>query len=134
MIFEKLASWWQKRHSKPAIAGLGGRGEAVAARFLQKQGLRVVESNWHCPGGEVDLIARHGDVLVFIEVKTRQGGPVEAEAQVDADKEARVTRAADLYLRRWPEEDWPLVRFDIVAVTWAAGEEPEVKWIRDAFA
>ncbi|MEL7237638.1 MAG: YraN family protein [Planctomycetota bacterium] len=133
MIFERLATWWQRLRNRPKNPTLGQQGEAAAARFLRKQGLKIVERNWTCPGGEVDVIAREKAVLVFIEVKTRRGGPVTPQEQVNPDKERRVSRAADFYLRRWPEEEWPLVRFDIVAVSWPDDDEPQIEWLRDAF-
>lgn len=134
MIFERLATWWQSRRNRPKNPTLGQQGEAEAARFLKRNRLKIVETNWTCPGGEVDLVARDKAVLVFVEVKTRRGGPVEAEEQVNPDKERRVTRASEFYLRRWSEEEWPLVRFDIVAVHWPTDGRPVVKWIRDAFS
>ncbi|HOW01581.1 MAG TPA: YraN family protein, partial [Rhodoglobus sp.] len=50
---------------------LGRRGEEIAARYLASRGLAIVERNWRCPQGEIDLIARDGGELVFVEVKTR---------------------------------------------------------------
>ena len=133
MIFERLASWVAGLQNRPKNPTLGQKGEAAAAKFLKKQGLKIVDRNWTCPGGEVDLVAYDKAVLVFVEVKTRRGGPVDPAEQVNTDKERRVSRTADFYLRRWPEEDWPLVRFDIVAVTWPEGGEAIIEWMQDAF-
>ncbi|MUK00808.1 YraN family protein [Vibrio cholerae] len=61
---------------------LGRRGEATAAEFLEKAGLRIVDRNWRCPAGEIDLVAVEGSTLVIVEVKTRSsddfGQPLEA--------------------------------------------------------
>ena len=96
--------------------GLGRYGEDVAARHLTEAGLAILERNWRCPAGEIDIVARDGDVLVVCEVKTRSGmsfgGPLEA---VTSAKAARLRRLAALWLAeralRVPE-----VRFDVVAV------------------
>lgn len=65
-----------------ALQELGRYGEDVAVRHLHDQGLVILERNWRCRAGEIDIVARHGDVLVFCEVKTRRsdrfGSPVEA--------------------------------------------------------
>jgi len=94
----------------------GGYGEARAARHLTKQGMVVLERNWRCPIGELDLVLRDGDVLVFCEVKTRTsaafGSPFEG---VSPTKLARMRRLA----ARWMEERGvraPEVRFDLVGV------------------
>lgn len=96
--------------------GVGAYGERVAARHLQQHGLVVLERNWRCPDGEVDIVAREGDALVFCEVKTRRseryGLPVEA---VVAAKTARLRRLAG----RWLHESGvhaETVRFDVVSV------------------
>lgn len=61
---------------------LGRRGEATAARYLEQAGLRIVDRNWRCPSGEIDLVAVDGSTLVIVEVKTRSsddfGQPLEA--------------------------------------------------------
>lgn len=82
-------------------------------------------------GGEVDLVARHGGTLVFVEVKTRAstdfGTPDRA---VDADKERYLRRAGRDYARR-AGVDWNEVRFDIVSIV--LGRPPRIEWIPDAF-
>ncbi|MGH7433691.1 MAG: YraN family protein, partial [Candidatus Methylomirabilales bacterium] len=74
---------------------VGIEGEAVARRFLEDLGFRIVEENFSCPLGELDLIAEEGDVLVFVEVKTRRsalfGTPAEA---VHARKQRQILRVA----------------------------------------
>ena len=95
---------------------LGDAGEAAAAQHLEKQGYRIVARNHRCPRGEVDLVAEQGELLVFVEVRTRAtaafGGP---EETVGARKQQRVLLAARDFLARWrgPERG---VRFDVIAV------------------
>jgi putative endonuclease len=99
--------------SRPA---LGRAGEDAAAAFYVRKGFTVVERNWRCSAGEIDLIVRRGSLLVFCEVKTRssvtRGLPSEA---VDRRKQARLRRLAG----RWLAERRPRardLRFDVVAV------------------
>ena len=97
---------------------LGACGETHAAAFLRQQGYRIIERNFHCHFGEIDIIAGDGDVLVFVEVKTRSsllfGEPEEA---VNAQKMQHMKRTAYMYMRRnrlRPENT--LYRFDIVSI------------------
>ena len=95
--------------------------EEMAARWLSEQGYEILERNFYCRQGEIDLIARDGRYLVFVEVKYREnnrgGHPLEA---VDAGKRRRICRTADYYcLRHGYGEDTPC-RFDVVGIT---GEE-----------
>lgn len=104
----------QKRPSRNRE--LGRKGEDAAARFLFRRGYDIIERNWKCRFGEADIIARDGDSLVFIEVKTRtgieNGFPSDA---VDAKKRDRYERIALAYLSDRDEVDIP-VRFDVVAI------------------
>lgn len=96
--------------------GVGRRGEELAARHLERLGMRVVARNVRLPGGEIDLIAQEGDELVFVEVKTRIGDAETApDIAVTAAKLARLERLAEAYVERTgtPSVDW---RVDVVAV------------------
>ncbi len=110
---------------------LGDRGEREAARWLRRQGLRILVRGYRTPRGEIDLIAREGDTIVFIEVKTRrQGEPAEA---VTLEKQQRISLAALQFLKqhRLLEER---SRFDVVALVWPdANRPPAVEHIRNAF-
>jgi putative endonuclease len=113
---------------------LGRWGEAQAARFLKKQGLRVLERNVELPAGEIDLVARDGDALVIVEVKTRAeadfGGPL---AAINPSKRRKLVILARSYLARHRLGETPC-RFDIVGVTQKLNSpEPEIEYIRDAF-
>lgn len=110
---------------------LGERGERAAERFLRRSGLRIILRNYRASQGEIDLIAREGDVLVFVEVKTRRrGDPAEA---VDATKRERLVRTARRFIARHDLETTPR-RFDVVAVAWSDDvRAPEIRHERDAF-
>lgn len=95
---------------------LGRRGEKAAARFLKRRGYEILETNWTCFAGEADIIARDGDTLCFIEVKTRsqvnKGFPSEA---VDARKREKYERIAACYLKDYDICDIR-VRFDVISI------------------
>ena len=114
-----------------ADRGAAGRAaEQLAARFLEGHGLVVLERNFRCRAGEVDLIARDGDTLVFVEVRLRSGsGFGGAAASVDARKQAKVLRAARYYLAGQPEQP---CRCDVVALDGLG--TARIEWIRDAFS
>ena len=99
--------------------GVGRRGEELAARQLQGLGLTIVDRNVRLPGGEIDLVAREGDELVFVEVKTRIGDEATAPDEiVDIAKLQRVERLAETYVERLGDPDVPW-RVDVVAVVLA---------------
>ncbi|MGN7800914.1 YraN family protein [Leifsonia sp. 22587] len=106
---------------------LGRRGEQVAADWLQERGYMLVDRNWRCPSGELDLILRDGSTMVFAEVKTRSslefGHPFEA---ITARKAARLRRLAAAWCRE-REPGSTGVRIDAVAVTDAWSERPVVE-------
>lgn len=95
---------------------LGRVGEEAAASFLDRRGYEIVARNWKCIAGEADIIARDGDAVVFVEVKTRtgidKGLPSEA---VDARKRERYERIAALFLQDYDVVDVP-VRFDVISI------------------
>lgn len=94
---------------------LGKRGEALAAAFLQHAGYEILERNWRCPQGEIDLIARDGGDTVFVEVKTRTsmafGHPLEA---ITVQKLARLRRLAQSWCQAHPGHG--SIRIDAIAV------------------
>ena len=111
---------------------LGDKGEDLAAATLKKQGYKIIERNYVTPLGEVDLIAKHKGVFVFLEVKTRKstrfGSPPEA---VHPAKQAKLRRLADYYLKKNRLGEVP-VRFDVVSIVIEqVGHRLEI--IRDAF-
>jgi putative endonuclease len=95
---------------------LGRRGEDEAARFLRKRGFSILEQNVRSRLGEIDLVARDGETLVFVEVKARQAGPADPpEAGVTPRKQARLGRLALGYLKAKGLGE-ARCRFDVVAV------------------
>jgi putative endonuclease len=106
----------------------GSAAEALAAQFLQSRGLTIIARNYRCRGGEIDLIARDGPSLVFVEVRLRRdkafGG---AAASITAKKRRRLGFAARHYLGRLGRE--PPCRFDAILLDGLAPER--IEWLRD---
>ncbi|RBP41147.1 YraN family protein [Garciella nitratireducens] len=95
---------------------IGKMGEREAAKFLKKKGYHIIQSNFRCRFGEIDLIARHKDTLVFIEVKTRKNNLYGTPGQaVNKTKQKKIVKTALYYLKRNDLYD-ENVRFDIVEV------------------
>lgn len=107
----------------------GADSEAMAAAYLEGQGLTIVTRNYRCRLGEIDLVAREGGTTVFVEVRRRKsaafGG---AAASITAAKRTKLLRAARHYLSRLRE--LPQCRFDALLID---GEPPRIEWIRNAF-
>ena len=113
---------------------LGRWGEAQAAKFLKSRGLRVIAQNVVLPAGEIDLVARDGGTLVFVEVKTRTeadyGGPLPA---VDGRKRRKLATLARSYLAAHRLDNAPC-RFDVVGIVQKLlSPEPEIEYIPNAF-
>lgn len=111
---------------------MGGRGENLAARFLRNLGYKIIVRNFRCESGELDIVARDKDVLVFVEVKTRAYDDPSPEDQVHAAKQQQLTRVAKIFLSRYGTPQ-PPARFDVVAVIWPEGREPIIRHIPHAF-
>ena len=111
---------------------LGDRGEGVAAAMLRQKGYQIVARNWTCPLGEIDLICRDRDVVVYVEVKSGTSDQHDPEDHVNAAKRRQIRRAAAAHRQGMQPE--PLVRFDIVAVVFRDDAEPIVRHHLDAFA
>ena len=122
----------KRRRSNPA-ASLGSGGERAAADFLSGRGYHILERNFRCRGGEIDLIALDGSVLVFVEVKVRRtlsrGAPIEA---VTALKQARVRRAAQEYLT-FCGRVFQRIRFDVISVMKTA-KNTDITHLKAAFS
>jgi putative endonuclease len=107
----------------------GALAEELAATLLERNGLAIVTRNYRCRAGEIDLVARDGATLVFVEVRFRSasrfGG---AAASIDARKRERIVRAAQHYLTGRAEQP---CRFDVVLLDRL--DPRAVEWIRDAF-
>jgi putative endonuclease len=113
---------------------LGKRGENLACQFLRKNGYKILYRNFRGrTGGEIDVVCRDRDTLVFVEVKTRSGEdfgrPFEA---IDRDQRKRISRGGLAWLRLLDDPDI-LFRFDVVEVIIAEGTPPRLELIRNAF-
>ncbi len=110
----------------------GESGEALAIKFLKKNGYRIIEQNYHCNLGEIDIIARNGRVLAFIEVKARRtdrfGGPKWA---VTPRKQRKISMVALEYLKKTKQMD-KKARFDVVAIR-LLPSGPDIEIIKNAF-
>ena len=107
---------------------LGKKGEALAEKFLKKQGLKILEKNFRTPFGEADLIASFGDEIIFIEVKTRVGDSFGLPSEgVTPQKKERYYKIATFYGLTTKEE--PNARFDIIEVY----DGKKIEWIKNAF-
>lgn len=117
--------WWRKL--------LGNRGERAAVKYLHRQGFQILARQSRSRIGEIDIIARDGDWIVFVEVKTRSssaaGLPVEA---VTPAKQQQLTRAALAWLKRRGLLDHR-ARFDVIAIVWRDSGDPDIAHYRHAF-
>jgi putative endonuclease len=109
---------------------LGQQYEQLALEYLQQQGLQPIQQNFQCKAGEIDLVMRDGDSIVFIEVKYRAssafGG---AAAAVTASKQQKLLRASRWYLQQYRLTNQPC-RLDVVAIE---GQPPyQLQWIKNA--
>jgi putative endonuclease len=108
---------------------LGDAAETLACRFLEKNGLTLVERNYRCKTGELDLIMQAGNELIFIEVRMRSNPNFGSAAEsVDCHKQQRLIRAAQHYLQHRGQHDRPC-RFDIIAID----GNREIQWLKNAF-
>jgi putative endonuclease len=130
-----LFSRW-KDSSPEHIHARGARGEKLAAKFLRKQGYKVLYRNFKLKRdgvGQIDLVCRDHETLVFVEVKTRNtqyfGRPVEA---VHSDQQRRISRGALAWLRMLDNPDIPF-RFDVVEVLVEENAKPHLALVQDAF-
>ena len=108
---------------------LGTRFEKLAQDYLQRSGYRVICTNFRCRAAEIDLIAREGKYLVFVEVKERSGDKMgKGSEAVDYRKQARICTAARFYLKSHHIDPMMPVRFDVVSI-----DSGKIRLIRNAF-
>ncbi len=112
---------------------LGKRGETAAEAFLKKKGYRILAKNFRTPAGEIDIVAEHGKMVVFVEVKTRRGvdlgHPLTA---VTPAKQKQLARMAGIFLAKHNVSDRDC-RFDVVSVIVEQPDEIKVELLQDAF-
>lgn len=114
-------------------AGVGIRGEELAVSFLERSGLRIIERNYRCKGGEIDIVARDGKTLVFVEVKSRKtlsfGVP---QLAITPFKQRQISKAALTWLSRNRLHDTP-ARFDVIAILLDGDYRHQLEHIKNAF-
>jgi len=114
-------------------ARAGAHYEDVALAHLERAGLALISRNFACRFGEIDLVMRDRDVLVFVEVRYRRsgrfGGGIDS---VDAGKQTKLVRAAEVFLQNHPRFAGVACRFDVLAIAGDAGA-PTLDWRRNAF-
>ena len=110
----------------------GDHAEGVAARYLASRGVTIIERNVFCRGGEIDLIGRDRDTLVFFEVRYRkQGGLTDGAGSIGWRKQQRLLKAANWYLHRhglWNQN----CRIDVIAIAPGVTHKYRISWIRNA--
>ena len=111
----------------------GDAAEERACRHLDRSGLTIVERNFRTRGGEIDIVARKGDVLVFVEVRSREdAGFGTPEESVTPAKRRRIVAAARQYLSKVPPSSWREARFDVIAIE-GSGDAAELRHYPAAF-
>jgi len=109
----------------------GHAGEVRATKYLEAKGLRILARNWRCTMGELDIVAKQGENIVFVEVKSAgKESDFRPEDRVNREKQKRIKRLAKAYLKA-QRLDAP-VRYDIVTVIWHEGET-KVEHFENAF-
>lgn len=132
--------WWKRIKRSPAtpetkvsVRGIGEQGERLAQEYLAQRQLVLVERNYRCAFGEIDLIMRDRDCLVFVEVKQRKnalyGSPLE---MISAKKQQKLRRTAEHYISHHKISSHQAMRFDAVGIT-TGGATESVQWVQNAF-
>ena len=132
-LWTRARSWWIKK-ARPEHLVRGELGERAAKKHLRRLGLKFLTANFRSPRGEIDLVFRDGDCLVFIEVKTRSSESWKRPAAaVNARKRRLLSMAALDYLKLIAQPS-VRIRFDIVEVLLDAGAIREVRHLPNTFA
>lgn len=131
-IFDGIREF-RERRVLAATDALGRKGEDVAHRFLKKKGFHILARRFRLPDGsaEIDIVARDGESIVFVEVKTRRTAEYGApDRAVGSEKEKKLARAARSYLLK-SGGDWSQARFDLISVVLT--KPPSISHYADAF-
>ncbi len=121
-----------RRTAAAAARRLALSGEEIAATYLRSRGFEILARNWRTGRRELDIVAREGDVVAFVEVKTRAGGPQAPLEAISRAKRREVRRAAESWIHRHPGIGREF-RFDAIGVLVKAGGTPIVEHVRAAF-
>lgn len=117
----------------PKIGTLGQIAETKAAKFLRKQGLKLIQKNFHCQYGEIDIVMYDGQTIVFVEVRFRHNNDYgNALESITLTKQAKLVRTAQSYLMKNKLGD-AACRFDVVGLSGNI-KRPKITWIADAIS
>ena len=111
---------------------LGARGEAAVADYVQHKGFTILTCNYKRPCGEIDIIARNRDLLIFVEVKTRTKNYFDAAELITPAKQKRIVMTASSYLLEYNYATMSC-RFDVALISWQ-NESPTITYLQDAFS
>ena len=115
------------------MRSVGTQWEQAAQAELERAGLRLIARNWHCHYGELDLVMREGEVLVFVEVRYRDASAsADGTDSISPAKQRKLIRTADMFLAAHPDFANHTCRFDSVAYS-GSSEKPQCRWERAAF-
>lgn len=125
---------WTGRSPRQTSTDTGNRAEDSALRFLKRRGLRLVQRNYRCRFGEIDLVMQDADCLVIVEVRYRESARFSAPAlTVDESKQRKIASATLAFQSGSAKyRDWP-IRFDVIAIERAEDGPGAIQWIKDAF-
>ena len=125
-----MIRWPWRSKTRP----LGAQGEDLAAKFLKRAGYEILERNVKLGRNEIDIVARDGDTIVFVEVKTRDtpGNVFAPEDNVNITKQRKIIAAAKIYMGKHPDSR-AYYRFDVVGVVVEKGQKPRIELFKDAF-
>lgn len=113
------------------VYGLGLKGEEAAKRYLRKKGFKILDTNYQCRFGEIDIIAQKKNTIVFCEVKTRSEGMLAPpQESVDYFKQQKIIKTAQIWLNAKGIDDCPM-RFDVLAIKMTA-IKAEIEHIENA--
>ena len=132
-LWARLRRWWRADSDEPTNIRLGSLGEDAARQHLSATGMRLLARNYRTSRGEIDLVFRDRDCLVFVEVKARsEGARTRPALAVDIRKRRRISRAAETYLRRI-DATRAVWRFDVVEVFLKEGKVSRIQHLKNVF-
>ncbi len=132
-LWARLRRWWGTDSDEPKNIMLGSLGEDAASQHLTATGMRLLTRNYRTPRGEIDLVFRDRDCLVFVEVKARsEGARTRPALAVDTRKRLRISRAAESYLRRI-DAARAVWRFDVVEVFLKDEKVSRIQHLKNVF-
>jgi putative endonuclease len=129
-FYNRIGKFFEVRNSRSK----GKKWEKAAESFLKQRGLKTLERNFHCRFGEIDLVMKDGQTLVFTEVRYRADNRHGSGAEsVTRSKQQRLIRAASMFLQKHAHHPEQACRFDVISIRGHSGR-PEVDWIKSAFS